>query len=161
MALRKRYCAIVSCENALGTLSREVQFYRCVYLINNKKFANFYFYFTRMPLKGQMRENWIQSIERHQKLHEGFTYIHVCSLHFKSEDILPTKDLKKGAVPSIFRWLKNPKIDWSDKFVEILTSQRIFIVFCIENCDSNKVLMAKKVKAPAQIQILQIQLKSI
>lgn len=58
-----------------------------------------------MPLKGETRNQWIDVIKENQEfpkeLQEILTYINICALHFKSEDILKNGRLKKGAIPKI------------------------------------------------------------
>lgn len=60
-----------------------------------------------MPRNGDVRKKWLENTEKYQKIHDIFSYVNVCSQHFQSEMILKSKKLKKGAVPTIFRYDKH------------------------------------------------------
>lgn len=55
-----------------------------------------------MPLKGEVRNKWIDVISKIQKFDNLFTYFNVCSLHFSEHDITKSGKLISGSVPSIF-----------------------------------------------------------
>lgn len=53
---------------------------------------------------GDLRDKWIYAIHQYQSIEnlQVFTYLNVCSLHFAATDVLKSKKLRKGAVPTIF-----------------------------------------------------------
>lgn len=69
-------------------------------------YLTFIAYFFRIPLKGELREKWIQIISQHQPMQNVLsihTYINICSLHFEDRYILKNKKLTINALPTIFR----------------------------------------------------------
>lgn len=58
-----------------------------------------------MPKNGEGKIKWMETLkERTQpELLISLSYILVCSLHFKKNDILENGKLKSGAIPTIFR----------------------------------------------------------
>lgn len=58
-----------------------------------------------VPHDPPIRQQWIQQIRRHQTFDDTPISYPVCSLHFKSDEILRNGKrtiLKKGSVPTIF-----------------------------------------------------------
>lgn len=55
-----------------------------------------------MPLKGEVREKWINVITKQQEL-SALTYFNVCSLHFDEQNITKSGKLISGSVPSLYR----------------------------------------------------------
>lgn len=65
----------------------------------------FIFIFSRMPISGKLRIQWMNRILRHQKYEFSTSDFFVCEMHFLEEnfkEMEPVKALKYGTVPSIF-----------------------------------------------------------
>lgn len=63
------------------------------------------FYIQSVPSCQPDRSNWITAIEQYQPFDYYVQTFHVCSLHFKTNDLLIRglrRTIAKGAVPSIF-----------------------------------------------------------
>lgn len=61
--------------------------------------------FHRTPKRGNIRTQWIESIETHQKYDSRSLQYPICELHFDPNDLYRNGALykhKKGKVPSIF-----------------------------------------------------------
>lgn len=62
-------------------------------------------YYVSVPSSEPERSNWIAAIEQRQSFNYHLHTFHVCSLHFKTVELIiqgRRKLIAKGAVPSIF-----------------------------------------------------------
>lgn len=82
----RKFCAIKFCRNECGTNDKQVNFFK-------------------VPKEGLKRNQWIESISKHQQYDFYNLNFQVCELHFLSEDFTNksgARILKPNAFPSVF-----------------------------------------------------------
>lgn len=83
--LQKRYCAIVICPNNVGTINKEIAFFR-------------------VPTDIEMRNEWVKAIEAVSSTSATSGQFLLCENHFEKNLIKRQKNrtiLAKGSIPTI------------------------------------------------------------